>query len=781
MSIEMMSHAFSYAEMGWRVFPLHTPRERGGCSCGRAECKDQGKHPRIKGWDVEATTDKAKIASWWQRWPDANIGIATGQGSNLLVVDCDGAKGRDTLARWEAEHGPIDTPRVKTGREDGGLHLYLSWPVGSGLTVGSNKEAGIDWRGEGGYVCAVPCLHRSGMLYSWVVQPEATPMMTAQPWLVDTLHSLSPKAKGKASGNVFQVGRDPEDIATHPGADDGERNQAFVRLAGARIARAMREGEPYEAVERDALDWNSRCKPPEAEAKVRAAIQSLWSKEQAKRQPVINISSAAPDDEDDEPLPLKEWPVMREEAYHGLAGEVVKTVAPHTEADPVALLVTLLTGFGNVIGKGGWFRINAERHHANLFICLVGDTSSGKGQAWKLSRYIMTKADDAWAKDCVCYGMGSGEGLVERVQDDEAAPPPALTVQPVKRLLCIEEEFVKPVTLMRREGNSLSPHLRNGWDGEVLEVLNRGQTKLKASNAHISIVAHITPRECKHAFSKGMEADNGFGNRFLWLKVRRSRLLPFGGDMSVLEPLYAPLASAITKAKGMGECRLTNEAEHQWAKVYPRLKDAWGGIVARGASQTLRLALLFALLDGKAVIDTPHLRAALAVWDYCDHSARLIFGQEPPVSALADVFLKLITAQPGITRSGLNDATGRHHDKHDRAAALAELVEAGLAHFTKEATTGRARERWYPGASPALSPAVPLPSVPDDTPRIPRLSEAVMSLPELFNAVRSAGGRFVLEEGRLCLVGCTTTPEMSRAKAEHEAMIRPLLTDGRSL
>ena len=72
------------------------------------------------------------------------------------------------------------------------------------------------------------------------------------------------------------------------------------------------------------------------------------------------------------------WPVLAAEAYHGLAGEVVNTIAPQTEADPVALLLQFLVFVGNAIGRGPHYQVNRDRHYTNLFVLLVGASAKAR-------------------------------------------------------------------------------------------------------------------------------------------------------------------------------------------------------------------------------------------------------------------------------------------------------------------------------------------------------------------------------------------------------------------
>src|SRR5262245_57392911 len=152
----MRPAALALAARGWRVFPVHVTVD-GACSCRKAECRDTGKHPRISAWQKQATSDSNQIERWWQRWPDANIGVATGGG--LTVVDLDNA---EQLASFLVVAKTLPATLVaRTGR---GLHLYFSGDIGS-----SRKVDDILLRGAEGYVIAPPSLHASGNRYACLV------------------------------------------------------------------------------------------------------------------------------------------------------------------------------------------------------------------------------------------------------------------------------------------------------------------------------------------------------------------------------------------------------------------------------------------------------------------------------------------------------------------------------------------------------------------------------------------------------------------------------------
>ena len=114
--------------LGVRVLPLHSPLPGPRCTCGEPTCDNIGKHPRIKRGCHGAVRDPDQIRRWWNRWPDANLGLATGSASGIYVIDVDPRHGGDeTLRALEAEHGPLPpTWRFLTG--GGGEHIVFRYP-----------------------------------------------------------------------------------------------------------------------------------------------------------------------------------------------------------------------------------------------------------------------------------------------------------------------------------------------------------------------------------------------------------------------------------------------------------------------------------------------------------------------------------------------------------------------------------------------------------------------------------------------------------------------------
>src|SRR5262249_31625989 len=176
-----------------------------------------------------------------------------------------------------------------------------------------------------------------------------------------------------------------------------------------------------------------------------------------------------------------------------------------------------------------------------------------------------------------------------------------------KRLMVVEGEFANVLKVMAREGNTLSPVIRSAWDNGDLRSMTKN-SEARATGAHISIVGHVTNGELRQELTE-TESANGFGNRFLFAAVRRSKCLPEGGNIQdenmndLVERLHDALefacnASLVTRSDG---------ARELWYAVYPELSEGkpglLGAITARAEAQVLRLSCIYALLDCSAKIE----------------------------------------------------------------------------------------------------------------------------------------------------------------------------------
>jgi hypothetical protein len=238
------------------------------------------------------------------------------------------------------------------------------------------------------------------------------------------------------------------------------------------------------------------------------------------------------------------WPDLAPEALYGLAGNIVRSIDPFTEADPASVLIHVLAAFGNVIGSGAHAAVQNDLHPARIFAVVIGESSKGrKGTSWSTPRELFSRVDSKWSDGRVRCGLSSGEGLIYHVRDELKKTVPikkggriidyeeevADSGESDKRLFCIESEFSSMLKIMGREGNSLSGVVRQAWDSGNLSTLTRNNP-LRATGAHVSIIGHTTKDELIRSLS-ATEQCNGFGNRFLWLLSKRSKALPHGAAL----------------------------------------------------------------------------------------------------------------------------------------------------------------------------------------------------------------------------------------------------------
>jgi hypothetical protein len=344
------------------------------------------------------------------------------------------------------------------------------------------------------------------------------------------------------------------------------------------------------------------------------------------------------------------WPVLDPRAYHGLAGDIIHSIEPHTEADPVGMLVQLLASFGNLVGCEPHLLIGAKRHPARLNVVLVGQSSiARKGESWAQVFALHRQVDELWAKLCIKSGLSSGEGLVHHVRDPRGEDDLGVAD---KRLLVVEEELAQPLRKKSREGNTLSTIIRQAWDSGDLRFLVKNSPDI-STGAHISIIGHITREELDDVLRRdgGVELCNGFANRFLWIAVRRCREIPNPRPLpaSVTEELVERLTSAYSHAQTLSEVKLDAEAEAAWEHIYHDLTKPQPGTIGktldRAAPQVKRLALAYSLLDQHSTIGPDQLSAALAVWQYSSEIATWIFRDQLPTRGR--VILKALTDRDG--------------------------------------------------------------------------------------------------------------------------------------
>jgi hypothetical protein len=427
-----------------------------------------------------------------------------------------------------------------------------------------------------------------------------------------------------------------------------------------------------------------------------------------------------PEDGAGTPVGDSSWPAPpAPAAYHGVAGRIVHALDPHTEADRVAVLVQLLAAFGNSVGRGPHYHVDGADHYAALFVVVVGQSGKGrKGTSWNHVRNLFRLADEDWTKNRIKSGLSSGEGLIHEVRDPYYKDEPirenrqivryekVLQDQGVtdKRLLVLEPELARVLQVATRDGNTLSATIRQAWDTGDLHVLTKN-SPTSATDAYISIIGHITDTELLRTLSR-TESANGFANRFLWVCARRSKELPEGGGFAGVDvsAFVRDLKGAIRFARQLGNSIVEKDVDARalWAKVYGPLTRGRpglsGAILGRMEAQTMRLALVYALLDQCGQIKEVHLRAALALIEYVERSVLHVFGDTTGDDLTDDVLEELRAAAPrGLTRTDLRNRFQRNRSSEELSRALQTLRQLGLA---RQETARRARGE--PGRPPEV-------------------------------------------------------------------------------
>jgi hypothetical protein len=313
-----LTAALEYAAMGWLVIPLHWPRigPNGptGCSCStRADCSSIGKHPLTENGLKSASADEAIVRGWWAKWPQANVGVVTGAGSGIVVLDEDPRDGGDvSMVDLASQHGPMPvTSEVETG--GGGRHLIFAHPGKPVRNSAGRVGKGIDVRGDGGYVVAPPSLHQSGQRYTWGERghPQDTPPAAVPPWLLSMM--VEPPRAAQSPTRPVDQGRKwlGEALARTNG---GSRNDVGWWLACQLRDNGMSQFDAESLM----LEYARRCpqpsdRPPYSDREARASMQSAYAT--PPRGPAKSADARSP-------APRPAAPTKQNPPASGAAGEL---------------------------------------------------------------------------------------------------------------------------------------------------------------------------------------------------------------------------------------------------------------------------------------------------------------------------------------------------------------------------------------------------------------------------------------------------------------------------
>jgi hypothetical protein len=235
-SNDVRAAAMALLAHGWSLLPLRAGEKR----------------PLLK-WEAlqQQAAGKTEVRRWFERWPDANIGVVSGAVSGLIILDIDPRHGgEESLARIEKRQGATP-PTVESATGGGGRHLYFRHPGGT-VHNRVNLRPGMDLRGDGGYVVAPPSLHPSGKRYAWAPGRNPDEISPAPPpaWLKRLIAS-----DGDQQGHTMAYWRG----LARDGVREGARNNTIASFTGHLLWHGI---DPDVAMEL-MLCWNqTRCRPP---------------------------------------------------------------------------------------------------------------------------------------------------------------------------------------------------------------------------------------------------------------------------------------------------------------------------------------------------------------------------------------------------------------------------------------------------------------------------------------------------------------------------------------
>lgn len=422
---------------------------------------------------------------------------------------------------------------------------------------------------------------------------------------------------------------------------------------------------------------------------------------------------------DMEDITIKEWPVFSFDACPGILGEFVRLATRDSEADPAAIAVTALVRFcaevyGHIPDKGPHIYVGETVHPPRLFAVICGNSSKARKGT---SRHPVTKLfgrEHCHLADLREWGLplsaresggplSTGEGLAHHVRDEtdeererrqRQNPNEPIREKGDKRLIIQDEEFASGLACTKREGNTLSMGMRCFWDSGDYAPLTKNNP-ITVRGAHINIITHITMQELAICLGD-VQAVNGFGNRFLWICARRSKLVALPSRMpeTELSPLQREMWRVVAQAQKRGAMKMNGNALALWENIYPDLSQEHtglaGSIINRAEAQTLRLALVYALLDGQGAIGESHLRAALAMWRYAQESALYIFGDRA-ADPLEEKILEILKQGP-LSATELSAALNRNIPK-DRLQPLLQQLEAQRRISIRKERSGKGRSK----------------------------------------------------------------------------------------
>lgn len=591
----------------------------------------RSKVPCIGDWPSVASCDPAVIEAWGARFGDCNFGSVSVLGSHFVFE----ADSPEVKKRFDATGEKFSSQLIVESSPGKGHRYYRGVPGISNISQSDTQRGDFSVRADRQFCVSPGSIHpTTGKQYR---------LFSKGPLVEPTQAEIAFwNSERKSQGSPSKPSCDTEALVIL----DGQRNDSLFKIG----ARLRRDGATPEEIETILSRINvERCETPLDAEEIRQISNSegryapaadrtlLLNGAEPGTSQVAATSQAA---EITRPNDAKITIPCSEEMFYGLAGRIIKRLQPETESHPVGNLLQLLAAFGNIVGPTAYYVIEDTKHFTNINTVRVGKSSKsrkGTGQA-RIER-IAAQLDSTWFTSRNTSGLGSGEVVIWEVRDAVIGPvkdkktgeanivqiDPGVTD---KRLFISEGEFAGVLAVAGRKDSILSTVIRNAWDHKALRNKVKGSPAV-CLDPHISISADITRDELLKLLSDS-DRVNGFGNRFLWCFVERQGLKPFGGEDIDWSNEIVELYKAVEFTRAQRRIFMDRGAREKWDRIYEDLSEdvpgVVGAVISRGEAQVIRLALIFAMLDLSEHITAEHLKAALALWQYCDDSARIIFG-----------------------------------------------------------------------------------------------------------------------------------------------------------
>lgn len=370
-------------------------------------------------------------------------------------------------------------------------------------------------------------------------------------------------------------------------------------------------------------------------------------------------------------------------AFHGVLGRLALQTQRETEADPLAVMMHLLTFFGARVGRGPHFVVSGTRHRLNLFEAIIGTSgSSRKGTAGDVARAIWGMVDEEFTRENIHDGLNSGKGLLIQLRDasiskDSKGRPVQDEGVTDKRRAYLEDELGSVFKSGHRESENLLDLLRKFWDGKDV-IRSNTKEPTRVTDGHLSLIGHLTPDDLCSTLTE-QDKGNGTANRFEFLWCRASKVLPDGGNVfdllrDFLSAEIQELREVLNFAKDVGEIKRDPSIKGSWETLYRSMRAVppgrIGAFYVRAPMIVMRRAALFALADRSRLVQEAHVSASLAIWEHSVRTLRYIFRDD--VDPQAERILAALDEKPeGMTKRELIAA----FNNHIKARALDGLLE----------------------------------------------------------------------------------------------------------